>query len=65
MSVTKEQKTIMVPVADLFEMQFEDGTTCAYHTDPEKAIQWLAACDGNKIKQYVTLERFQEVVNSR
>lgn len=61
--ISKEPKTIMVAVADLFEMQFEDGTTCAFHTGPEKAIQWLAACDGNKIKQYVTLERFQEAIS--
>lgn len=60
--IMQESKTVMVAVADLFEMQFEDGATCAFHKDPEKAVQWLAACDGNKVKEYVTLERFQEAV---
>ncbi|WP_447888496.1 hypothetical protein [Serratia fonticola] len=48
------------PVADLYEMQFEDGHTCAFHTDAEKAIQWLNTCDGNKVQEYVKLERLQE-----
>ncbi|EHD2125657.1 DUF550 domain-containing protein, partial [Salmonella enterica] len=28
-------------VADLYEMQFDDGRTCAFHTDGTKAAQWL------------------------
>ncbi|MBP1035838.1 hypothetical protein J8631_09730 [Serratia fonticola] len=48
------------PVADLYEMQFEDGHTCAFHTDAGKAIQWLNTCDGNKVQEYVKLERLQE-----
>lgn len=34
-------------VADLYEMQFDNGRTCAFHTDAQKAAQWLRACDGN------------------
>lgn len=30
-------------VADLYEMQFDDGRTCAFHTDAQKAVQWLQA----------------------
>ncbi|WP_313488996.1 DUF551 domain-containing protein [Atlantibacter hermannii] len=48
-------------VADLYEMQFDDGHTVAFHTDPEKAVQWLNTCDGNKVQEYVKLERLQEV----
>lgn len=50
------------PVADLYEMQFDDGHTCAFHTDHEKAIQWLTTCDGNKVQEYVKLERYQEAM---
>lgn len=49
-------------VADLYEMLFSDGHTMAFHTDPEKAAQWLRTCDGNKVREYVTLERFQQVM---
>lgn len=49
------------PVADLYEMQFEDGHTCAFHTDVEKAIQWLNTCDGNKVQEYVKLDRIAEL----
>ncbi|EPR9913778.1 DUF551 domain-containing protein [Escherichia coli] len=46
-------------VADLYEMQFDDGRTCAFHTDAQKAAQWLQACDGNRVQEYVKLERLQ------
>lgn len=49
-------------IADLYEMQFDDGRTCAFHTDGAKAAQWLLACDGNKVQEYVRLERYQEAV---
>ncbi|EHA0313735.1 DUF551 domain-containing protein [Salmonella enterica] len=49
-------------VADLYEMQFDDGRTCAFHTDGAKAAQWLLACDGNKVQEYVRIERYQEAV---
>ncbi|EDV4963394.1 DUF551 domain-containing protein [Salmonella enterica subsp. salamae] len=49
-------------VADLYEMQFDDGRTCAFHTDGAKAAQWLLACDGNKVQEYVRLERYHEAV---
>lgn len=49
-------------VADLYEMQFDDGRTCAFHTDGTKAAQWLLACDGNKVQEYVRIERYQEAV---
>lgn len=49
-------------VADLYEMQFDDGSTCAFHTDGAKAAQWLLACDGNKVQEYVRIERYQEAV---
>lgn len=49
-------------VADLYEMQFDDGRTCAFHTDGAKAAQWLLACDGNKVQEYVSIERYQEAV---
>lgn len=52
--------TQLKPVADLYEMKFEDGHTCAFHTDAEKAIQWLNTCDGNKVQEYVKLERLQD-----
>lgn len=43
-------------------MQFDDGRTCAFHTDGTKAAQWLLACDGNKVQEYVRIERYQEAV---
>ncbi|MDJ4946804.1 DUF551 domain-containing protein [Salmonella enterica] len=49
-------------IADLYEMQFDDGRTCAFHTDGAKAAQWLLACDGNKVQEYVRIERYQETV---
>ncbi|EMW0033686.1 eaa protein [Salmonella enterica subsp. enterica serovar Newport] len=49
-------------VADLYEMQFDNGRTCAFHTDGAKAAQWLLACDGNKVQEYVRIERYQEAV---
>ncbi|HBC0189192.1 DUF551 domain-containing protein [Salmonella enterica] len=49
-------------IADLYEMQFDDGRTCAFHTDDAKAAQWLLACDGNKVQEYVRIERYQEAV---
>lgn len=49
-------------VADLYEMQFDDGRTCAFHTDAAKAVQWLITCDGNKVQEYVKLERLQNAL---
>lgn len=49
-------------VADLYEMQFDDGRTCAFHTDGAKAAPWLLACDGNKVQEYVRLERYHEAL---
>ncbi|NJQ43575.1 DUF551 domain-containing protein [Escherichia coli] len=50
-------------VADLYEMQFEDGRTCAFHTDEKKAAQWLQSCDGNRVQEYVKLERLQNALS--
>lgn len=50
-------------VADLYEMQFDDGRTCAFHTDAQKAAQWLRACDGNRVQEYVKLERLQNALS--
>lgn len=50
-------------VADLYEMQFEDGRTCAFHTDAKKAAQWLQSCDGNRVQEYVKLERLQNALS--
>ncbi|EER8554720.1 DUF551 domain-containing protein [Escherichia coli] len=50
-------------VADLYEMQFDDGRTCAFHTDAQKAAQWLQACDGNRVQEYVKLERLQNALS--
>ncbi|MBS2673848.1 hypothetical protein KFY28_25960, partial [Salmonella enterica subsp. enterica serovar Typhimurium] len=50
-------------VADLYEMQFDDGRTCAFHTDAQKAVQWLQACDGNRVQEYVKLERLQNALS--
>ncbi|MFG5974604.1 DUF550 domain-containing protein [Salmonella enterica subsp. enterica serovar Pomona] len=55
-------QTQLEQVADLYEMQFDDGRTCAFHTDGAKAAQWLLACDGNKVQEYVRIERYQESV---
>ncbi len=52
------------PVADLYELQFENGQTCAYHTDSAKAVQWLNTCESNKVVEYVKLERLQRAMNS-
>ncbi|EOX2565496.1 hypothetical protein ACPDTC_000200 [Escherichia coli] len=56
------QATQFKPVADLYEMQFDDGGTCAFHADGAKAVQWLLACDGNKVQEYVKMERYQEAM---
>ncbi|EQB7360630.1 DUF551 domain-containing protein [Escherichia albertii] len=50
-------------VVDLYEMQFDDGRTCAFHTDAQKAAQWLRACDGNRVQEYVKLERLQNALS--
>lgn len=55
----KSQHTQFEQVADLYEMQFDDGRTCAFHTDAQKAAQWLQACDGNRVQEYVKLERLR------
>lgn len=55
-------QTQLEQVADLYEMQFDDGRTCVFHTDGAKAAQWLLACDGNKVQEYVRIERYQEAV---
>lgn len=55
-------QTQLEQIADLYEMQFDDGRTCAFHTDGAKAAQWLLACDGNKVQEYVRIERYQEAV---
>ncbi|EEY8139762.1 DUF551 domain-containing protein, partial [Escherichia coli] len=44
-------------------MQFDDGRTCAFHTDAQKAEQWLQACDGNRVQEYVKLERLQNALS--
>ncbi|RJQ96821.1 hypothetical protein D6A15_24355, partial [Salmonella enterica subsp. enterica serovar Schwarzengrund] len=46
-----------------YEMQFDDGRTCAFHTDAQKAVQWLQACDGNRVQEYVKLERLQNALS--
>ncbi|EHC9252659.1 DUF551 domain-containing protein [Salmonella enterica] len=50
-------------VADLYEMQFDDSRTCAFHTDAQKAAQWLQACDGNRVQEYVKLERLRNALS--
>ena len=55
--------TQLEQVADLYEMQFDDGRTCAFHTDAQKAVQWLQACDGNRVQEYVKLERLQNALS--
>ncbi|EBG0302693.1 DUF551 domain-containing protein [Salmonella enterica subsp. enterica serovar Kentucky] len=59
----KSQHTQFEQVADLYEMQFDDGRTCAFHTDAQKAAQWLQACDGNMVQEYVKLERLQNALS--
>ncbi|EQC4399268.1 hypothetical protein ACY46J_004301, partial [Escherichia albertii] len=46
-----------------YEMQFDDGRTCAFHSDVQKAAQWLQACDGNRVQEYVKLERLQNALS--
>ncbi|HFO6139998.1 TPA: DUF551 domain-containing protein [Escherichia coli] len=59
----KSQHTQFEQVADLYEMQFDDGRTCAFHTDAQKAAQWLQACDGNRAQEYVKLERLRNALS--
>ena len=59
----KSQHTQFEQVADLYEMQFDDGRTCAFHTDAQKAEQWLQACDGNRVQEYVKLERLRNALS--
>ena len=59
----KSQHTQFEQVADLYEMQFDDGRTCAFHTDAQKAAQWLQACDGNMVQEYVKLERLRNALS--
>ena len=59
----KLPQTQFEQVADLYEMQFDDGRTCAFHTDAQKAAQWLRACDGNRVQEYVKLERLQNAIS--
>lgn len=63
MTANKLPETQFKQVADLYEMQFDDGRTCAFHTDAEKAVQWLNTCDGNKVQEYVKLERLHDAVS--
>ncbi|ENE4144774.1 DUF551 domain-containing protein [Escherichia coli] len=59
----KLPQTHFEQVADLYEMQFEDGRTCAFHTDAKKPAQWLQSCDGNRVQEYVKLERLQNALS--
>ncbi len=59
----KSQHTQFEQVADLYEMQFDDGRTCAFHTDAQKAAQWLQACDENRVQEYVKLERLRNALS--
>ncbi|MEA0152746.1 DUF551 domain-containing protein [Escherichia coli] len=59
----KSQHTQFEQVAYLYEMQFDDGRTCAFHTDAQKAAQWLQACDGNRVQEYVKLERLRNALS--
>ncbi|EFC4260401.1 hypothetical protein E6D06_01365 [Escherichia coli] len=59
----KLPQTQFKQVADLYEMQFDDGRTCAFHTDAQKAVQWLQACDGNRVQEYIKLERLQNALS--
>ncbi len=44
----KSQHTQFEQVADLYEMQFDDGRTCAFHTDAQKGC---AMASGMRRKQ--------------
>ncbi|MCV5632502.1 hypothetical protein OFN23_30585, partial [Escherichia coli] len=35
----------------------------AFHTDAQKAAQWLQACDGNRVQEYVKLERLRNALS--
>ncbi|GAB0612210.1 hypothetical protein NB16F74_47340 [Escherichia coli] len=59
----KSPHTLFEQVADLYEMQFDDGRTCAFHTDAQKAAQWLQVCNGNRVQEYVKLERLQNALS--
>ncbi|EOT4529170.1 hypothetical protein ACND0C_004157 [Escherichia coli] len=59
----KLPQTQFKQVADLYEMQFDDGRTCAFHTDAQKAVQWLQACDGNRVQEYIKLKRLQNALS--
>ncbi|WP_270369141.1 ead/Ea22-like family protein [Escherichia coli] len=59
----KLPQTQFEQVADLYEMQFDDGRTCAFHTDVQKAAQWLQTCDGNRVQEYVKLERLRNALS--
>ena len=59
----KSPHTLFEQVADLYEMQFDDGRTCAFHTDAQKAAQWLQVCDRNRVQEYVKLERLQNALS--
>ncbi|XSZ07818.1 DUF551 domain-containing protein [Escherichia coli] len=59
----KSPHTQFEQVADLYEMQFDDGRTCTFHTDAQKAAQWLQACDGNRVQEYVKLERLRNALS--
>ncbi|HCB9843294.1 TPA: ead/Ea22-like family protein [Escherichia coli] len=59
----KLPQTQFEQVADLYEMQFDDGRTCAFHTDAQKAAQWLQACEGNRVQEYVKLERLRNALS--
>ncbi|EPS9632111.1 DUF551 domain-containing protein [Klebsiella aerogenes] len=62
-TANKLPKTEFKQVADLYEMQFDDGRTCAFHTDAERAAQWLNAREGHKVQEYVKLERLHDAVS--
>lgn len=56
---------MFVPVADLYALNFADGETMTYTTDPKKALSWLNICGGvnSQIEEYVKLERLQDAMN--
>ncbi|EFO1530455.1 hypothetical protein DWS18_25955, partial [Escherichia coli] len=59
----KSPHTQFEQVADLYEMQFADGGTCTFHTDAQRAAQWLQVFDGNRVQEYVKLERLQNALS--
>ncbi|EOS8622931.1 DUF551 domain-containing protein [Escherichia coli] len=59
----KSPHTQFEQVADLYEMQFADGSTCTFHTDAQRAAQWLQVFDGNRVQEYVKLERLQNALS--